>query len=459
MKRNFLFAIGLSLSLSACQDVEPPAQVLTQEQWNDVKANILSEEPSPQYKVGAQFDERIELIGLDVSGPLEAGKEVTFTWYWRALKDGTDNWKAFIHLDAAKEPFRQNLDHVPVRDLFQTGKWKKGQIIKDEQKVTIRNDFPDGDAIPYIGFFKGEARLKVSNDVAKTQEAQPRVIGPTLKIKGKAEAKPQLPEAELLKTNAEIQVDGKLDEPVWSTIPGIRLKPFGSAPTLNTIVKGFVSDTHLHIGARMSDKNIWGKLTERDSDTWTEEVLELFLDVDGDGKDYLELQITPNNVIFDAHFKEQLGKGQGTRQEQIDRARAVNLEGLKSAVHVEGTLNDDKEDQAWTAEISIPLQEIPGFKSANIGDSWAVNFYRFDRPEAGKTHAYGWSTEPRGDFHQVDKFGKLNIVSEVKMAPNLAIERPNVANLPKPTGTMVSPELIEEMKKQGKIKPEAAEPK
>jgi hypothetical protein len=405
-----------------CQDVEPQAQVLTQDQWNEVKANILTEEPTPKYKSGAIFGEKIELIGYDIAEPLEAGKPAKFTWYWRALADGTDNWKAFIHLDSEGKAFRQNLDHVPVKDLYATSRWKKGQIIKDEQTVTLRRDFPAGDAVIYLGFFKGNARLKVTNDVAKTQEAQPRVIGATVKVKGGAaeEVIPK-PKYNALMVPADTVsghvVDGKLDEAVWATIPPLTLRPLGNAPNLPSVIKTFVTPTHLYMGAKLDDSNIWGTLKDRDSDTWTEEVLEMFLDFNGDGKDYLELQITPNNVVFDAHFENQLGKGTGSRQEQIDKSRAFNLANLVSAVQVDGTLSDDVADKSWTVEFSIPLAEIPGFTGVKAGDTWALNFYRFDRPEKDKTAAYAWSTGPRGDFHQVDKFGEFHIVDVLPAAP------------------------------------------
>jgi len=443
MKKNLFVALSLAVFGFACQDVEPPAQVLTQEQWNDVKAHLLTEEPTPQYKSGAVFDNRIELIGVDVSSPLEAGKPATFTWYWRALADGTDNWKAFIHFDSVGKPFRQNLDHVPVKDLFATSRWKKGQIIKDVQTVTVRQDFPGGDAVIYLGFYKGNNRMKITNDVARTQEAQPRVIGPTLKMKGSAGEEVAKPSYQLLKVSkeeaGELKIDGMLDEPIWAIVPAINLRPLGNVPHLSSTVKVFLTDTHLHVGAHLMDTHIWGKLTERDSDTWTEEVLEMFLDFDGDGKDYLELQITPNNVVFDAHFAEQLGRGQGSRQEQIDRARAFNLKSLQSAVHVDGTLNDDQPDKSWTVEFRIALEDIPGFKQASIGDSWAANFYRFDRPEPGKTHAYAWSTAPRGDFHQVDKFGTLKIVDRVVVPEGLVVERPKSLNLAPQTEAVAPP--------------------
>lgn len=435
---------------AACQEVEQPTTVLTQEQWNEVKQYILETAPEPRYKIGANFDNKIELIGFDVDEPLAAGKKTTFTWYWRALADVTENWKVFVHFDSAVKPFRQNLDHVPVRNMFETGRWKKGQIVKDVQEVTIQANFPAGKATPYIGFYRADKRLPVANDVPKTTEAQPRVIGPTLMITGKAgaadTAAADKPKYSLRPATAEdvaeIVIDGKLDEEIWSKVPPARLAPFGNAEKQQTTVKMLLAPDALYVAAQMEDRHIWGTLKNRDDETWREEVLEMFLDPDGNGEDYLELQITPHNTIFDARFATRLGTGSGTREEQIAAAKAWNLEGLVSAVHIEGTLDDPSDqDQSWSVELRLPLASIPGLadKTPAAGDAWAVNFYRFDRPQDGTTWAYAWSTAPRGDFHQVDKFGVAEVTRPVDL------KRP-----------VVTPEMLQQMRRNIdlKVRPE-----
>lgn len=416
-KKLSLSAIALASALtlstqSGCQEVEEPITVLTQEQWTEVKKHLLEEEPSPKHKVGAVFNDEIELIGFDVEQPLVAGKPATFVWYWKALKDINQNWQIFVHLDSKAESFRQNLDHQPMNGLYQTGRWKKGQIIKDIQKVTIRDNYPNGEAVPYIGLFRGDTRMAIKNDVKKTNDN--RVIGATLTVKGDpAVLKKQnekltytLPLATAELSDA-VKIDGKLDETVWNRTPVINLSPMGNAPPLDTTVKAFWTGTHLFLGATLTDTHIWGTLKERDDSLWNEEVFEIFIAPEGPGGEYVELQISPLGTIFDAYFKQRLGKGEGTRQEQIDRARAWNLEGLEVAVHVDGTVNDkSKEDQSWTIELKIPLDSLPAMKSKPTSETaWSVNLYRFDRPETNVSHAYGWSTKPRGDFHRIEEFG------------------------------------------------------
>jgi hypothetical protein len=216
------------------------------------------------------------------------------------------------------------------------------------------------------------------------------------------------------------------------------LLPFAGAPELPTTVRAFITDSDLWIGARMQDERVWGERKNRDDETWKEEVLEIFIDVNGDGNDYLELQITPLGTIFDANFKKRLGFGEGSREEQINAAKAFNIEGLESAIHVDGTVNkDDDKDTAWMAELKIPLSSIPGIAEGGpkANDNWAVNVYRFDRPAKGKTFAYGWSTEPRGDFHQVDKFGSWRV------SPAVQLKRP-----------VITQEVMEQIKKNVDLK-------
>ncbi|MFU8807326.1 MAG: carbohydrate-binding family 9-like protein, partial [Bradymonadaceae bacterium] len=342
-----IIALGtLGVHLTGCQEVEEPTTVLTQEQWREVRQHILEEAPVPKYKSGAIFNDEIEFIGFDVDEPLEAGKPATFTWYWRALKDVSQNWEVFVHFDSSARPYRQNLDHQPVGGLYQTSRWKKGQIIQDVQRVTMRNDFPAGPAVPYIGFFRGNVRLPISNDVRTTDDR--RLIGDTLTVKGGPESA-RLPAVESqpkytvstvpAEEAGELTLDGKLDEALWNRVPIFKLSPFAAGGDFETVVRAFRTDDHLYVGARLEDTHIWATLEDRDANLWTEEVFEVFIAPHGPDGEYVELQVNPLGTIFDAHFKERLGTGEGSRQEQIDRGKAWNMEGLEVAVHVEGTIN------------------------------------------------------------------------------------------------------------------------
>lgn len=413
--------VGLTSTLTGCQDVSENKVVLTQQQWREVEQQILKEAPSPQYVLNVNYDNEIELIGFDLEPKQpKAGEKATFTWYWKALKAPTKNWEAFIHFDAKDKPLRQGLDHHPVNGLYKTSLWKKGQIIKDVQTVTIREDFPAGTAIPYIGLYNGqglEARKLIVNDAEKTNDR--RAIGPELTVlAGKPGAKkaaaPKTPPNHAPKKltaeqAATIKIDGKLDEAIWKDVAKLKLAPFGKGQNFDTWAKIVYTDDALYVVAHLEDSHIWGNLDKRDSETWTEEVFEFYVDTNRDAKDYLELQITPKNVIFDANYAQRLGTGKGTEKEQIALGSAWTYEGMEHAVYIDGSLNDvEKEDKFWSVEIKLPFANLPGAqgKAPADGTTWAVNMYRFDRPEK-QSFAYAWSTLTRNSFHDVPMFGSL----------------------------------------------------
>lgn len=419
MKKLALSLIALSAAVG-CQQMENPTPVLTRQQWKQVEANLLKTDPTPTVKVGAQFGNKIELIGFDVKQPLVAGQPTKIIWYWKALADIKENWKIFVHLDSkANTSVRQNLDHDPMGGLFVTSRWKKGMIIKDVQELTIRENYPSGKATPYVGLWKGNSRMPITNDVNKDKAN--RVVAPDLTIRNTKRGatptpkvkKPQYAVRSIDEAKQPLTVDGKLNEPQWRQIPSLRLRGIGrNSQNYDTWAKIYYTKTHLVVGAYLKDEHVWGTLEGRDAKTWEQEVLEVFIDVDSDSKDYLELQITPNNVIFDANFKEMLGRGKGSAKAQIDRAKAFNVEGLEHAVHIDGTLNNDKDkDKSWTVELKIPFKSIPGLKAPPKGASnWAVNLYRFDRPAKGKRFAYAWSTQANRSFHEVSKYGRFNFM-------------------------------------------------
>lgn len=439
-----LGALTFGLGLASCQEVEQPSPVLTEKQWEQVNKHIYDyahdedppeksknpdQAPEPEYKIGANFQNKIDFIGFSVGDPdknepVPAGETTTFRWYWRAREDIDKNWKIFVHFDSkdtgvdpAKR--RQNLDHDPLDGRFPTSKWPKGKIIEDVQEVQIRGDYPPGPAVPYVGFFRGKTRLSIENDVPQTDDN--RVKAPSLEVsntggpeqgsRGDRDGeKPTYNVTSAGDAASDVTVDGELSESVWSDAPPLSLSPFGSGPDKETTIRAVRGEQHLFIGARLEDAHVWSEKEQRDSKTWSEEVVEMFIDVDGDGSNYLELQVNALGTIFDANFKDRLGTGDGSRSEQINRAKKFDIEGLESAVSVDGTVNDDSdEDSHWSVELKIPLTSIPGVDSADeVGEPWAVNFYRFDRPggkDGNRTLSFAWNTAARGDFHQVDKFG------------------------------------------------------
>jgi hypothetical protein len=102
----------------------------------------------------------------------------------------------------------------------------------------------------------------------------------------------------------------------------------------------------------------------------------VFIDPDGDGRNYLELEVNPLNVVVDLKIHHL----QPEWKADID----WNIAGLQTAVHVMGTVNDSlSQDVGWTVEIAIPWSamegHIDGGGRPHTGDTWRLNLYRIER--------------------------------------------------------------------------------
>ncbi|MFA6109402.1 MAG: carbohydrate-binding family 9-like protein [Candidatus Latescibacterota bacterium] len=188
----------------------------------------------------------------------------------------------------------------------------------------------------------------------------------------------------ITRAEAPITVDGSLEEYPWQRAEQIN----GFDRILNdydpvnhpTRAKMLWDDENLYIGFACPDPDIWAIYRNEDDALWEEEVVEAFIDPDGDGRDYLELEVNPLNAVVDLKIFELLPAWRS----DID----WDIAGLKTAVKVMGTVNDSLAvDQGWTVEIAIPWSAmtsgIGGGGRPSPGDSWRLNLYRIER-QAGR---------------------------------------------------------------------------
>lgn len=187
------------------------------------------------------------------------------------------------------------------------------------------------------------------------------------------------------RTAAPPTIDGHLDDPAWVDAPstGLFIDIRGEshpAPTLETSAKMLWDDTHLYIGAWLDEPHLWGTLTERDAIIYHDHDFEVFLDPDGDGEAYFEIEINVLGTVFDLFLDRPYDQG---GQADIP----WDLEGLRTAVFADGTINDHSDtDRGWGVEMAIPWASLVSPDGAvvtpppSVGDSWRVNFSRVQWP-------------------------------------------------------------------------------
>jgi Carbohydrate family 9 binding domain-like len=185
------------------------------------------------------------------------------------------------------------------------------------------------------------------------------------------------------------KLDGKLDDPEWLTAPWTEafVDIQGSAlpaPRHRTRAKMLWDDKYFYIAAQLDEPHVWATLRKHDEIVFHDNDFEVFIDPDGDAREYYELEVNAFGTIFDLFLHRRYKDGGPAEH-------GWNAEGLKTAIHVNGTLNDPTDtDKGWTLEWAIPWSAFkppawdkPGFgekergaAAPKPGETWRVNFSR-----------------------------------------------------------------------------------
>jgi hypothetical protein len=112
----------------------------------------------------ARYDENLEFLGynLDSKGMsyVPVGGSFKIKYHFRVLREMAGSWQIFIHIDGQCP--RINGDHEPAGGRYPVRNWLAGDIIHDEQEITIPGYCRAGTYYVYMGFFQGDDRMRVT---------------------------------------------------------------------------------------------------------------------------------------------------------------------------------------------------------------------------------------------------------------------------------------------------------
>ena len=212
-------------------------------------------------------------------------------------------------------------------------------------------------------------------------------------------------------TKSPIHIDGKLDDPAWQKAPWTSdfvdiegaSKPL---PRFRTRAKMFWDDKYLYIAAELEEPNVTGTLTKHDSVIFHDNDFEVFIKPLPKTESYYEFEINALNTGWDLFLPKPYSEG-GRADNSWD------IEGLKTAVAIQGTLNHpDDTDRGWTVEIAYPLnafasrQHVPPPVKGTV---WRINFSRVEwKPGNPKEDNWVWSPQGVINMHVPDRWGYLH---------------------------------------------------
>jgi hypothetical protein len=256
------------------------------------------------------------------------------------------------------------------------------------------------------------------------------------------------------RATAPILLDGRLDEADWNAAE--------KSPRFTDLVRGeraihdtraavLWDDTNLYVGYWIEEPFVEGNLTERDSLIYKNNDVELFVA----GKDaYYEFEINSLGTIYEVFFiweKEYESAGYAALPEFARGKEGVrpfagvgfknhphgprigywnwDLPGLKTAVHVDGTVNNNADrDRGWTVELAIPWTGLaqlarPDRRSLppKDGDVWRMDFTRFNQykeaPPSQDPGGWAWSPHGEWDSHIPEVFPYVRFSTQTVGGP------------------------------------------
>jgi Carbohydrate family 9 binding domain-like len=383
-------ALFLTLCLSGCRDEQAGPRARAPAAAAGQGAN--AQRAPLSFTSGATFGGgALRYVGARVV-PLspEAGAPLRVTHVFLPLKPLPEGFQLFVHLvDPRTGQMLANDDHPLAAPLES---WPVGKAFEDTQDIVL----PPGVASArlLLGFWRGDERLPV--DQPQAQDGQNRMAGPLLESLAAT-----LPEYRVVRAKLAPLIDGILDDVAWKRATPVNLVNSldGSPGRVRTTARLLWDDKYLYVSFDCEDPDVWTTFTKRDEPLYTQEAVEIFIDADGDGRTYNEIEVNAANALFDAYFPE--------RRQGMDLSWDS---GALTAVTVQGTLNDASDkDEGWRVEMRIPFDRLAAVPHLppRPGDRWRFNLYRIEHHNRREVEGQAFSPPRVGDFHALNRFAWL----------------------------------------------------
>ena len=359
------------------------------------------------------FENKIVLLGHQAPESVRPGDTFEVTWFWKCETAVDGDWQLFTHITDADDNLQDNADRSgDIRNFYQPGSWKPGEYVRDVQQITIPANWSSPRVNLYLGIWNGPNRLRIlrgPNDgdnrgraasiAVEVSEVDPEVTAGNL------------PALRAIRTSVAPTIDGDATEPAWATASATSAfvdTMTGAAAVPEARVRALYDDDFLYLAFTVADDDLQSPHEDHDSPLWEQDAVEVFIDSNGNRRDYFEMQVSPRGTIFDTRYD--------ARRQPTAPGHVTWASELRAATTLRGTLDDAEADVGYDVEMAIPLANLsapdsPASASDGSG-SWNINFYVMDKRGDDSQRAVAWSPPMVGDFHVPERFGALTFVVE-----------------------------------------------
>ncbi|HET9960393.1 MAG TPA: carbohydrate-binding family 9-like protein [Polyangiaceae bacterium] len=453
-KRSFLVLSGAVLSLVSSLTLVGCSSCSREEKKVDLTQFVMDAAPGDITKLEVDFDGKVKLLGYkwNEKRGMRPGRPVDITLYWQPTQKLEDNAHLYVHLlDESGERIAVLDEDSPIRELrdgkpaLPPSSWQPGKVYADELSFKVPRRVKTSNVQLVAGVQRGEERVKPTGGQ--------NVDGSALIVTAGTGVKARTPQAESvaemrvdrLPAKTKLNIDGKLDEEAWKEAPSApfsalsreqRRKKMGVDGSIHVLW----DNDGMYLGFDVKDRNVTGGFSTDDKSPqlWKKDAVEVILDpeAEGDSKDYYEILVNPQNLVFDTVYDDSSVPADGPYGHEDWSA------GVKSAVTVHGTLdNDQDQDEGYVVEMFLPWKSFSKAKKTPpvLGDTWRMNFYAINERDL-----VGWQSYPtlRGPL-QTSWFGRVTWAEkgfqiQAATAPSASSAAPaasgSAASAPAPSG-------------------------
>lgn len=239
-----------------------------------------------------------------------------------------------------------------------------------------------------------------------------------------------------------IRIDGTMSPDEWDMVPWTTdfVDIEGSSQPLpyhQTRVKMAHDEQGMYFAAWMEEPHVWGTMTGHDDVIFRDNDFEIFLNPGNDTHNYLEYEVNALGAAWDLFL---------SKPYRDNPVALSNWEfaGIKSAIHVEGSLNDPEDtDRYWSLEVFIPwssVYQVMGKEDKpEEGQQMRVNFLRVQwpievkdgnyvkipKPGEDKIHEHNWAWAPTGsiNIHLPEYWGYVQFTNRIAGAGETGFQK------------------------------------